>query len=103
MKVTGCADGGKVAITQACCAALCLTALAIWPFGRPELLLIPTTTSLAATIDLALANDARLVGPGPIRRSVRVTGDAARIVAPMLRHGTLVIGLPASLCAGRTA
>lgn len=103
MDVIGCAGGGRVAIGQALLAVFCLVVLAAWPFGRAELLLIPTTRPLGATIDLALANDARVVGHGPFFRSVRVTGDAASLIGPMLRQGTLVIGLPASFCTGGAA
>ncbi len=103
MRVIGCADRSGTAIGQGLIAVACFAAIAVYPVGRTELLLIPTTNSLAATIDLALAKKARLVGTGPIRRSVRVTGDAAKIIGPMLQQGTMVIAVPAALCAGSAA
>ncbi len=95
------ARAARLAAGQVAVAILSLLALAFEPFGRPQLLLIPTAAPLGAAIDLALARDARLVGPGPIRRSVRVTGDAAAMIGPLLRQGTIVIGVPAVLCTGR--
>lgn len=72
--------------------------LAGWPGGRATVLLLPLHARLADTINLALAHDARLIGAGPLRDSVIVVPRVSGLIGPMLRQGTLVIGIPAALC-----
>lgn len=72
--------------------------LLFWPRQEGNVLLVPTTATLAATVDIALANHGRIVAAMPAVDGIVVTGDVARMALPILRHGTLVIGVPAAFC-----
>lgn len=83
---------------QLACFALGTGVLAAWPRDGGDLLLLPIGHSLPDTINLALANDGRIVAAAPSVGGVIVAGDAGHLALPMLRQGTLVIGVPNALC-----
>lgn len=95
------ADGGareRGVAAQILCVLTGIGLLAGWPAAGGTVLLLPTTARLADTINLALAHHARIAGAGPVPGSVVVVQGLTSLAGPMLRQGTLVVGIPRALC-----
>ncbi len=75
-----------------------IAALMAMPGKGGDVLLIPISGTLATTVNLALANEARLIEAVPSVGGVIVSGDGWHMMRPMLGQGTLVIGVPAVFC-----
>lgn len=70
------------------------------PADGPMLLvpLLPGSSASVAALNLALGGGATLLAAGPFPGSLIVRGDRARILAPLLAGGTLVLAAAPSLC-----
>ncbi|WP_419810142.1 hypothetical protein [Sphingomonas sp.] len=76
-----------------------LVTAAIAPPTTGAMLAVPLSgTTLATTINLALAAGATIEGPGPISGSVVVRGERRRLFGPMRAHGVALLAASAWMC-----
>lgn len=91
-------NGGAELSLQIALVVIGIAALMAMPGKGGDVLLIPISGTLATTVNLALAHEARLIEAVPSVGGVIVSGDGWHMMRPMLGQGTLVIGVPAVFC-----
>lgn len=89
---------GSPVVAQVVLAAVALAATGLWPPVQGPVLLLPLVAGSAATINAALVQDARLLGPGPFPGSVIVEARGPGLIEAMLRRGTLAVAAAPVLC-----
>ena len=75
-----------------------IVALALTPPDRGAMLMVPTSATLADTVNAALSAQAAVVGAGPLPRSLVVYGDRAAIERRLAGHGTILLAAPSGIC-----
>ncbi|PXA82778.1 hypothetical protein DMC47_45300 [Nostoc sp. 3335mG] len=83
---------------QIATAAAALGWLLLAPPAQGQMLLVPLTHAAGAHLPgLAIQGNTRLIAAGPLPGSLVVEGRRADL-APLLRHSTLVLGVPLGGC-----
>lgn len=85
-------------IAQCAAVSIGFAVLSIAPPASGAMLLLPVAATGGDVANLALARGARLLGAGPIRGSIVVTGRRDALAGAMLRQGTLTVATVPLLC-----